>query len=94
MSEHDPGSESRPEPADDMPADPFVEDELVEAQQREHLRRILIAFLVVVVLLPFTALGDLWTLLLVPMLLAAWRGLRHALLLRRSVRLYGAPRGR
>lgn len=60
------------------------------AAQRGHLRRILLAFLVVVVLLPVVGLGGtLAWLLLLPMLGVAAFGLREAIRLRRSVLRYG-----
>lgn len=59
------------------------------AEQRTHLRRILVCFAVVVVLLPLAGLGDTLGLLLLPMLAVAAYGLREAVRLRRSVRRYG-----
>ncbi|MCW2960310.1 MAG: hypothetical protein JWM25_1209 [Thermoleophilia bacterium] len=58
----------------------------ISPQQRSFLRRILVSFVVVVVLLPLTGLGDAWTWLLIPMLGAAAFGLVSAVRLRRSVR--------
>lgn len=54
-------------------------------EQRRHLRRILSSFVFVVVALPFALLGGRWSLLLVPLVLAAAFALREALLLRRSL---------
>lgn len=54
------------------------------AQERRHLRRILVAFAIVVIVLPLVALGPAtaaW--LLVPLLLVAAAALREALRLRR-----------
>jgi uncharacterized membrane protein YdbT with pleckstrin-like domain len=54
--------------------------------QRRHLRRILWAFLIVVVLLPAVGLGGAWSWLLVPLLLVAVFAAREAYLLRRTLR--------
>ncbi len=64
------------------------------AQQRRHLRRILIAFFVVVVLLPIAGLGGALYWLLVPLVLVAAFALREGLRLRRLVRRDGAARAR
>lgn len=79
-----------------MTDDDLVEPEEAQAvsaaytAQRAHLRRILVAFVLVVVLLPLAGLGGTLTwLLLLPMLAAAALGLREAILLRRSVQRYG-----
>ncbi len=67
---------------------------LIAAQQRRHLRRIMIAFVVVIVALPLATLGGAWALALVPALVAASLAVREAIRLRRSVRLHGVARGR
>ena len=54
-------------------------------EQRRHLRRILATFVVVVVALPFVALGGAWSWVLVALLLVAAVGVREAVLLRRTV---------
>jgi hypothetical protein len=64
-----------------VPANP----RLVSLEQRRHLRRILLCFLAVVILLPLSALGDAWAWLFVPMLVLAAVGLREAVRLRRTV---------
>ena len=64
----------------------------IRARQNAHLRRILLTFLIVVALLPLVALGEAWSMLLVPLLVAAAVGLREAIRLRRSVRAHGAQR--
>ena len=69
-----------------------LEASLAHAEQRVHLRRILGAFVVVVVLMPFVGIGGtVAQLLLLPMLAAAALGLRAAIHLRRSVVRYGQP---
>lgn len=80
--------------SDREPSEPSAEgSELdIALEQRGHLRRILFAFLVVVVLLPFAALGGAWSLLLIPLLLVGAFGLREALALRRSVQRHGVHR--
>jgi hypothetical protein len=55
-------------------------------EQRAHLRRILVAFVVIVVLLPLANLGGAWALVLVPLLLVAAFALREGVRLRRSLR--------
>ncbi|MCW2922428.1 MAG: hypothetical protein JWL76_2302 [Thermoleophilia bacterium] len=75
----------------ELPAEPPAE---VAAQQRAHLRRIMIGFVVVVVLLPFAGLGGAWSWLLLPVLVFAGFALREAIRLRRSVSRHGAARGR
>lgn len=90
----------RPEdPADELDdINPLVlppePDEAVVAMQRRHLSRILIAFVVVVLLLPFAGLGGALGWLLVPVVAVAGFALREAIRLRRSVRRHGAARGR
>jgi hypothetical protein len=65
----------------------------VAAAQQAHLRRILWAFFVLVLLLPLTMFDGLaW--LLLPLVAVAGLALREAIRLRRSVRLHGAARGR
>lgn len=67
-------------------------DPIVAAQQNAHLRRILGAFFVVIVLLPLSLLGGAFSVLLLPLLAAAALALREAVQLRRSVRTHGARR--
>lgn len=55
-------------------------------EQRRHLRRILVAFVLVVVLLPLTFFGGAFWLLLLPLLAVAGFAAREAVLLRRTVR--------
>jgi hypothetical protein len=74
-------------------ADPLTDDDHVR-RQRRHLRRILLAFVVVVVAMPLGAVGGAWALALVPALVAAALAVREAVLLRRSVRRHGDARGR
>lgn len=62
---------------------------LVALEQRQHLSRILRAFLVVVVLLPFAGLGGAWAWLLLPLVVVAALAFREAVRLRRSVRRHG-----
>lgn len=70
-----------------------LEASLAHAAQRVHLRRILISFGIVVVLMPLVGMGGaLAWLLLVPMLVVAALGLREAIRLRRSVIRYGQSR--
>ena len=76
----------------DEPAGTDLPPRLVELEQRRHLRRILRAFVAVVVLLPFAGLGGVWAYLLLPLLACATFAIREAMLLRRSVRRYGAVR--
>lgn len=66
----------------------------VAIQQARHLRRIMLAFVVVVVLLPLAGIGGALGWLLVPLLLVAAFAVREAVRLRRSVRLHGAVRER
>lgn len=68
---------------------PDAAHEAAHAAQRRHLRRILAAFVVVVVLLPLAGLGGALGWLLVPILLVAALALREGIRLRRSVRRYG-----
>ena len=64
----------------------------IAVEQRLRLRRILIAFVAIGVLLPIAGIGDAFAWLLVPMLvLAAW-ALREGILLRRSVNRHGVQR--
>jgi len=65
------------------------EDAIVAAAQRQHLRRILAAFAVVVVLLPIAGFGGALGWLILPMLAAAAFALREAIGLRRSVNRSG-----
>lgn len=55
-------------------------------EQRQHLRRILAAFFVVVICVPLTALEGYWTWALIPALIAAVLAVREMVGLRRSVR--------
>lgn len=66
---------------------------LVALDQRRHLSRILAAFVVVVVLLPFAGLGGGWSWLLLPLVVVAAFALREAIRLRRSVRTHGNAAG-
>lgn len=78
-----PAASSRPDP---------VPGSEVAAVQARHLRRILLSFLVVVMLLPVAGLGGPFAWLLLPLLLVAALGLREAVRLRRSVRRDGVQR--
>ncbi|MEO6867414.1 MAG: hypothetical protein ABI200_05285 [Gaiellales bacterium] len=82
----DPDPASTPNPAGEL--DPLEAAEIAQ-QQSVHLRRILVRFLFVVVLLPFVGLGGMWSFALVPLLLVAALALREALALRQSVLRYG-----
>lgn len=75
----------------ELPAEPSPE---VAAQQRAHLRRIMVAFVLVVVLLPFAGLGGALGWLVLPVLVLAGLALREAIRLRQSVSRHGAARGR
>jgi fatty acid desaturase len=75
------------QPQSTLPAHPRP----VSAEQRRHLRRILACFVLVVVLLPLSGMGDAWAWLLVPMLLVAVFGMVEAIRLRRTV-TRSAPR--
>jgi hypothetical protein len=75
----------------DLPDAPAPE---VAAQQRAHLRRILVCFVAIVVLLPFAGIGGAWGWLLLPVLVLAGRALREAIRLRQSESRHGAARGR
>jgi fatty acid desaturase len=55
-------------------------------EQRRHLRRILVAFVIVVLLMPVTIFGGAWWFVLVPMVLVAAFALREGIRLRRTVR--------
>lgn len=73
------------------PATPQVDVDVAKAQSA-HLRRIMLAFFAVVVLLPLAGLGGALGWLLVPLLLVASFAVREAVRLRRSVRRHGAVR--
>ncbi len=75
----------------ELPAEPSPE---VAAEQRRHLRRIMVGFVLVVLLLPFAGLGGAWSWLLLPILALSGLALREAIRLRRSVARHGAARGR
>ena len=75
----------------ELPAAPPAD---VAAQQRRHLHRIMVGFVLVVLLLPFAGLGGDWSVLLLPVLVIAALALREAVRLRRSVTRHGAARGR
>ena len=86
---------------DDVPDDPFSGPAVpdapsteVAAQQRRHLHRIMLGFVVVVVLLPIASVGGGLAVLFLPLLAAASLALREAIQLRASVRRHGAARGR
>ncbi len=74
-----------------LPPEPSPE---VAAQQRAHLRRIMVGFVAVIVLLPLAGLGGGWSWLLLPVLAFAGLALRQAIRLRASVSRHGAARGR
>lgn len=76
---------------DAQPEPPAMHPRPVTDEQRRHLRRILLCFLLVVVLLPLSGLGGALAWLLVPMLAVAAIGLREAVRLRRTV-TRSAPR--
>jgi hypothetical protein len=76
----------------DAPAPSDLPPQLVELEQRRHLRRILRGFVAVVVLLPLAGLGGTWAYLLLPTIAAAVFATREAVLLRQSVRRYGVVR--
>lgn len=77
---------------DEVPRD---DDLLAQLEQQRYLRRILVAFFVVVVLLPLVGLGGtIGAILLLPAMLAAGFAARDAYRLRRSVRRHGDARGR
>jgi hypothetical protein len=76
----------------DEPAGTDLPPQLVALEQRRHLRRILRGFVALIVLLPFAGLGGAWAYLILPALAAAFFASREAMLLRRSVRRYGAVR--
>lgn len=78
----------------DQPAGTDLPPQLVELEQRRHLRRIMYGFLVLVILMPLAGLGGAWSLLILPALAAAGFATREAVLLRRSVRRYGVVRER
>lgn len=84
------------DPDDDgLPPRPLDDDPLAQLEQQRYLRRILVAFFVVVVLLPLVGLGGtLGAVLLLPALVAAGFAARDAYRLRRSVRRHGDARGR
>jgi hypothetical protein len=56
------------------------------SEQRRHLRRILVAFIAVVVLLPVVGLGGAFAWLLLPLVVIAAFALREGIRLRRSAR--------
>lgn len=65
--------------------------DIERAEQRRHLRRILIGFFSIVVLLPLAGLGGAWSWLLLVLLVIAALSLREAIALRRSVLRAAAP---
>ena len=75
----------------DADSQPPAHPRPVSAEQRGHLRRILLCFLAVVILLPLSGLGDAWAWLFIPMLLVAAIGLREAVRLRRTVTRSAPP---
>lgn len=77
--------------SDDADQRPPVNPRPVSAQQRRHLRRILLCFLAVVVLLPLSGLGGRWAWLVIPMLAIAGLGLREAVRLRRTITRSARP---
>lgn len=80
---------------DDLPPGPIDGDPLASLEQDRYLRRILVAFVVVIVLLPLVALGGtLGSILLLPLLATCAFAAREAYRLRRSVRRHGDARGR
>jgi hypothetical protein len=69
-------------------------DPLVALEQQRHLRRILGAFAVVVVLLPVVGFGGtIGAIVLVPAVVASLLAGREAVRLRRSVQRHGDARG-
>ncbi len=81
---------------DTQPTDPGAgADPDVAAEQHRHLRRILVAFAVVIVLVPIVALGgSVGALLLILLLVVGVLAALAAARLRRSVRRHGDARGR
>lgn len=75
----------------ELPEEPSDE---VAAQQRRHLQRIMLAFVIVVLVLPLAGLSGAWSWLLVLVLAVAALALREAIQLRRSVVRHGAARRR
>lgn len=78
----------------DEPQLEFEPSAEVASAQRRHLRRIMVGFVVVVLLLPIASIGGALAWLFLPLLAAASLSLREAIQLRRSVRQHGAARGR
>ncbi len=83
-----------PDPTEGRPVVPPGPPAEIALEQRALLRQILVAFVVVVLLLPLAGLGGALSWLLVPILVVAAFALRSAIRLRRSVRTHGAARGR
>ena len=75
----------------ELPPEPSAE---VAEQQRRHLRRIMLGFVTVVLLLPIAGLGGSWSWVLLPVIAVSALALREAIRLRRSVNRHGAARGR
>ena len=76
--------------SDELPPTSEPPEEVV-LEQRAHLRRILIAFVVIILVMPVAAIGGFGWLIL-PLLLVAAHACREAVRLRRLVRTFGAPR--
>lgn len=81
------------DPTRDPASDPGGPDDAsIAEEQGAHLRRILVGFAIVVVLLPLAGLGNAFGWLLLPLLaVGAWT-FREGMRLRRSVRRHGAMR--